>query len=67
MQVHTETATSMLPSRGKCDLLLTRGWLFLTRHTVLVASSSSGSSSGMGGRMGPYSLWATVSWAERRA
>lgn len=42
-------------------VLLTSGWLFLTRHTILVASSSSGRSSGTGGRMGSKSRWATES------
>lgn len=35
------------------SLCLTSGWLFFTRQTILMASSSSGISSGRGGKTGP--------------
>lgn len=47
--------------------LLTNGSLVFTRLTILTeSSSSSGTSSGIGGRVGSKSLWATASWTDRR-
>lgn len=46
---------------------LTRGWLFFTKQTILIASSFSGMLSGSGGSVGSKSFWATVSWADSKA